>query len=105
QAWTAVVRRARPARRGDAVAPPWPPADAEVVHAARQVARRLASPGPHRARIRRPGLRVTSLVFVTQQVDPEHPVLAATVPKIRALARRLDEVTVLAASAVEGALP
>ena len=45
------------------------------------------------------------LVFVTQQVDPEHPVLAATVPKISALARRFDEVAVLAASAVPGALP
>jgi glycosyltransferase involved in cell wall biosynthesis len=48
---------------------------------------------------------VSSFVFVTQQVDPEHPVLAATVPKIRALARRFDEVAVLAASAVPGALP
>ena len=26
------------------------------------------------------------LVFVTQQVDPAHPALAATVPKVRALA-------------------
>jgi glycosyltransferase involved in cell wall biosynthesis len=48
---------------------------------------------------------VTSLVFVTQEVDPEHPVLAATVPKIRALAERFDEVAVLAASAVPGVLP
>jgi glycosyltransferase involved in cell wall biosynthesis len=48
---------------------------------------------------------VSSLVVVTQQVDPEHPVLAATVPKLVALARRFDEVTVLAASAVPGALP
>jgi glycosyltransferase involved in cell wall biosynthesis len=46
-----------------------------------------------------------SIVFVTQQVDPEHPVLAATVPKIRALAGRFDEVAVLAAHAVDGALP
>ncbi|MDX6543437.1 MAG: hypothetical protein QOK32_1040, partial [Gaiellaceae bacterium] len=45
------------------------------------------------------------LVFVTQQVDPEHPALAATVPKIAALARRLDEVVVLADSAVPGVLP
>jgi len=48
---------------------------------------------------------LSRLVFVTQQVDPEHPVLAATVPKIRALAARFDEVTVLAAGAVEGVLP
>jgi glycosyltransferase involved in cell wall biosynthesis len=46
-----------------------------------------------------------SLVFVTQQVDPDHPVLAATVPKIRALAERLDEVVVLADRAVPGVLP
>jgi glycosyltransferase involved in cell wall biosynthesis len=46
-----------------------------------------------------------SLVFVTQQVDPEHPVLAATVPKIRALAERLDEVVVLADRVVPGVLP
>jgi glycosyltransferase involved in cell wall biosynthesis len=48
---------------------------------------------------------VTSLVFVTQQVDPEHTVLAATVPKIAALARRFDEVVVLAAAAAPGVLP
>jgi len=48
---------------------------------------------------------LTRLVFVTQQVDPQHPVLAATVPKVRALARRFDEVVVLAASAVPGVLP
>jgi glycosyltransferase involved in cell wall biosynthesis len=48
---------------------------------------------------------VSRLVFVTQQVDPEHAVLAATVPKIRALAGRFDEVTVLAAASVDGVLP
>lgn len=45
------------------------------------------------------------LIFVTQQVDPEHPALAATVPKLRALAERLDEVVVLADRAVPGVLP
>ena len=30
---------------------------------------------------------MTKVVFITQQVDPEHPALAATVPKLRALAR------------------
>jgi glycosyltransferase involved in cell wall biosynthesis len=45
------------------------------------------------------------LVFVTQQVDPGHPALAATVPMIRALAERVDEVTVLADRTVPGALP
>jgi glycosyltransferase involved in cell wall biosynthesis len=45
------------------------------------------------------------VVFVTQQVDPEHPALAATVPKLRALAGLVDEVVVLADGAVEGVLP
>ncbi len=45
------------------------------------------------------------VVFVTQQVDPESPVLGATVAKIRALATRVDEVVVIADSAVVGALP
>jgi glycosyltransferase involved in cell wall biosynthesis len=45
------------------------------------------------------------LVFVTQQVDPGHPALAATVPMIRALAARLDEVVVLADRVVPGTLP
>ena len=48
---------------------------------------------------------MTKLVFITQQVDPRHPALAATVPKIRALAARVDEVVVLADDAVAGALP
>jgi glycosyltransferase involved in cell wall biosynthesis len=45
------------------------------------------------------------LVFITQQVDPGHPALAATVPKIKALAALVDEVVVLADGAVEGVLP
>ena len=45
------------------------------------------------------------LVFITQQVDPGHPALAATVPKIAALAARVDEVVVLADGAVAGVLP
>jgi len=48
---------------------------------------------------------VTRFVFVTQEIDPAHPFLAATVPKVEALARRFDEVAVLAASAVPGVLP
>ena len=31
------------------------------------------------------------LIFITQQVDPGHPALAATIPKIRALSERVDE--------------
>jgi len=45
------------------------------------------------------------VVFITQQVDPGHPALAATVPKIKALAQLVDEVVVLADGAVEGVLP
>lgn len=48
---------------------------------------------------------MTKLVFVTQAVDPNDPVLAATLPKIRALAARVDEVVVLADRAVDGSLP
>ena len=45
------------------------------------------------------------VVFITQQVDPGHPALAATVPKIAALSRLVDEVVVLADGAVPGVLP
>jgi glycosyltransferase involved in cell wall biosynthesis len=45
------------------------------------------------------------LVFLTQAVDPGHPALAATIPKLRALAARVDEVVVLAQSANGGELP
>jgi glycosyltransferase involved in cell wall biosynthesis len=45
------------------------------------------------------------LVFITQSVDPGHPVLAATLPKIRALAERVDEVVVLAQSGDGAGLP
>jgi glycosyltransferase involved in cell wall biosynthesis len=41
---------------------------------------------------------VRRLVFLTQSVDPKHPALAATIPKIRALAERVAEVVVLAQS-------
>jgi glycosyltransferase involved in cell wall biosynthesis len=45
------------------------------------------------------------LIFLTQSVDPEHPALAATIPKIRALAARVDEVVVLAQSGRGDGLP
>jgi glycosyltransferase involved in cell wall biosynthesis len=48
---------------------------------------------------------VSKVVFITQQVDPRHPALAATVPKITALAALVDEVVVLADGAVPGVLP
>ena len=48
---------------------------------------------------------MSKLVFITQQVDPRHPALAATVPKIAALAALVDEVVVLADGAVSGVLP
>ena len=48
---------------------------------------------------------MTRVVFITQAADPAHPVLGATLPKIRALAERVDEVVVLADSVVPEALP
>jgi glycosyltransferase involved in cell wall biosynthesis len=45
------------------------------------------------------------LVFVTQAADRRHPVLGATLAKIRALAARVDEVVVLAASVDPDVLP
>jgi hypothetical protein len=45
------------------------------------------------------------IVFATQAADPEHPVLGATLAKIRALADRVDEVVVLADSIDFEALP
>ncbi|HSF60092.1 MAG TPA: glycosyltransferase family 4 protein, partial [Gaiellaceae bacterium] len=48
---------------------------------------------------------MVKVVFITQQVDPGHPALAATVPKLRALAELVDEVLVLADGAVDDVLP
>ena len=48
---------------------------------------------------------MTKLVFITQSVDPSDPVLAATLPKIRALAARVDEVVVLAGRVGHPELP
>ena len=45
------------------------------------------------------------LVFATQKLDPDDPVLAATVPMVRALAARLDELVVLCDTAVRDAVP
>jgi glycosyltransferase involved in cell wall biosynthesis len=45
------------------------------------------------------------LVFVTQRVDSQHPALAATIPKIRALAERVDKVVVVAQSGRGEELP
>jgi glycosyltransferase involved in cell wall biosynthesis len=45
------------------------------------------------------------LIFITQQVDTAHPALAATVPKIRALAALVDEVVVVADRVLPGTLP
>jgi glycosyltransferase involved in cell wall biosynthesis len=36
------------------------------------------------------------LVFITQEVDPEHPVLAQTVDLVRALSSRVDELAIVA---------
>lgn len=45
------------------------------------------------------------IVFVTQAADPAHPVLGATLAKIRALAERSEEVVVLADSVAADGLP
>jgi glycosyltransferase involved in cell wall biosynthesis len=45
------------------------------------------------------------LVFATQRLDPKDPVLAATVPMVRALAERVDELVVLCDTAAEGVVP
>jgi glycosyltransferase involved in cell wall biosynthesis len=45
------------------------------------------------------------LVVVTQRVDPADPNLGATVAKLRSLAERVDQLVVLAESAVGGVLP
>ena len=45
------------------------------------------------------------LVFATQKLDPGDPVLAATVPMVRALAARVDELVVLCDYAVTEAVP
>jgi glycosyltransferase involved in cell wall biosynthesis len=45
------------------------------------------------------------LVFATQKLDPDDPVLAATVPMARALAERVDELVVLCDSAIPGIMP
>ena len=45
------------------------------------------------------------LVFVTQELDPGHPALAATSAQVAALARRVDELVVLAALVAPDGLP
>jgi glycosyltransferase involved in cell wall biosynthesis len=48
---------------------------------------------------------VTRLVFITQQFDPEDPLLAGVVSQVAALARRVDEIVVVADRVVLAALP
>ncbi|HVA31697.1 MAG TPA: glycosyltransferase family 4 protein [Gaiellaceae bacterium] len=48
---------------------------------------------------------MTRLVFVTQQVDREHPTLGAAADMVAALAARFDEVVIIAAAATVDALP
>jgi glycosyltransferase involved in cell wall biosynthesis len=45
------------------------------------------------------------LIFLTQAVDPAHPALAATIPKLHALAARVDELVVIAQTANGAELP
>jgi glycosyltransferase involved in cell wall biosynthesis len=48
---------------------------------------------------------MTKLIFATQKLDPDDSVLGATVPMVRALAARVDELVVLCDSAVAAAVP
>jgi glycosyltransferase involved in cell wall biosynthesis len=48
---------------------------------------------------------MTRLVVATQRIDPDHPALAATIPKLRALAARVDRLSVLCDTARPGLLP
>ena len=45
------------------------------------------------------------LLFITQELDPDHPALAATNAQVAALARRVDELVVLAATVAPDGLP
>lgn len=45
------------------------------------------------------------LVVATQRIDPAHPALAATIPKLEALSRRVEELVVLCDTAVSAAVP
>jgi glycosyltransferase involved in cell wall biosynthesis len=45
------------------------------------------------------------LIFATQKLDSRDPILAATVPKVHALAARVDELVVLCDSAEPGIVP
>jgi glycosyltransferase involved in cell wall biosynthesis len=48
---------------------------------------------------------VTRVIFITQQFDPEDPQIAIVVPQVAAIARRVDEVVVIADRIVAEALP
>lgn len=48
---------------------------------------------------------MSKVVFVTQRIDPDHPNLGAAVSLVRAFARHVDEVAVVALSAVDVDLP
>jgi glycosyltransferase involved in cell wall biosynthesis len=48
---------------------------------------------------------VRRVIFITQIIDPDHPVLGATVAKIRALAGHVDEVVAMGLEAVGDSLP
>jgi glycosyltransferase involved in cell wall biosynthesis len=48
---------------------------------------------------------MSKLIFATQKLDREDPILGATVPMVHALAARVDELVVLCDSAAAGGLP
>jgi glycosyltransferase involved in cell wall biosynthesis len=51
------------------------------------------------------GRRATKVVFVTQHFDPDHPALGTTIPQLTALARRVDELVIVADTIVPDLLP
>ena len=113
---TRAARRPGPARGDRRRARPDPLRPRARGASRRRRARALRRVDVHRGRVRRPCRRarrerrrgeasMRKLIVVTQQVDPASAVLGATVPKLRALAERVDELVVLTDSAAEGALP
>ncbi len=48
---------------------------------------------------------MSRVLFITQQFDPAHPLLATTIPQVGALARQVDEVVIVAELVDERALP
>src|SRR5207248_1870016 len=97
--------RPRPIRAAARVPARGLPPDAQAHSFRRQVARRPRAARRELAFHSRRFRFLLKLVFVTQELDPEHPALAATSSQVAALARKVDELVVFAASVVPDGLP